>query len=190
MFHIELRQFPHLAREFNMEAGDLEAKIVGPWVAGQTIELGDRKWVPERARLTIYEGPRLRPEELGMGMGWSNATRAGEDVTARLLAQAQAPTGPSAELAQLKQELLELCEGGLIEVRQSVRIAGTLHPEWRASQRLALAEQAVWELLHTGSVRIIRDGDEVDRGEWQPLLLAWSTWGGDGHDRLFISAAD
>jgi hypothetical protein len=179
MFHVELRQFPNMAREFNLEAEDLQARIVRPWLAGRTVELGERKWAPERARLTIYEGPRLRPDELGMGRGWANATRGGEDVTARLLEQPRtAATGRDPELVQLKQSILDRCADRSIEIRETVELAGLLHAGVRASERLALAEQAVWELLHTGSLRLIRDGAQVDAGEWQPVLLAWGTWSG------------
>ena len=29
-------------------------------------------------------------------------------------------------------------------------LAAAAHPQWRASQQLELAEQAVWEMLHQG----------------------------------------
>ena len=36
--------------------------MVRPWVRGQVVELGERRWSPERAKLTIYEGPeRAQP---------------------------------------------------------------------------------------------------------------------------------
>lgn len=35
--------------------------------------------------MTVYSGPRLTSDQLAMGQGWSNATKSGEDVTARLL---------------------------------------------------------------------------------------------------------
>ncbi len=180
MFHVELRQFPHVAREFNLSAEELHARIVGPWAAGQVVALGERKWAPERARLTIYEGPQLRPDEIGMGRGWSNVTRGGHDVTARVLTEAQRGGASPDELADLKVRLLEACRSGIIEVRESMHLAGALSPGRRVSERLALAEQAVWELLHTGDLRMLEDGEEVERDRWQPLLLAWSTWTGTG----------
>ncbi len=188
MFHVELRQFPHVAREFNLAAEDVQARIVGPWIAGQVVQLGERKWAPERARLTIYESRRLRPDEIGMGRGWASATKNGEDVTDRLLEQTQSTTGREAELAEFKQQLLQRCRDGRIEIRESVQLAGTLHPGWRASERLALAEQAVWELLHANAVRIVRDGHDVDRGQWDMLLLAWSTWATHAPPELYIEA--
>ena len=189
MFHVELRQFPHVAREFNLTADELQSRIVEPWLAGQVIELGERKWAPERARLTIYEGPQLRSDELGIGRGWSNATRSGTDVTARLLAQSQGDSSTVSDLAELKLRLLEACRGGAIDVRESIRHAGALHPGARASERLGLAEQAVWELLHTGDLQMLEDGVEVTRDQWQPLLLSWSTWAEAGADHARISIA-
>src|SRR5436190_10395298 len=87
MFHVQLRQFPNVSREFNLSAEDLRARILVPWLTGEMVQSGDRGWAPERARLTIYEGPTLRPEDMGMGRGWQNVTRQGQDVTASLLAQ-------------------------------------------------------------------------------------------------------
>ena len=86
MFHVELRQFPHQARAFNLSREELDTRVIAPWVAGRAIELDDRRWSPERARLTIYESPHLTPDQLGMGRGWQSVTRDGVDVTARLLA--------------------------------------------------------------------------------------------------------
>src|SRR5204863_2643722 len=64
VFHVELRQFPNVARSFNLSESELHARVVGPWVAERPLELDDRRWSPDKARLTIYEGPRLAPEEI------------------------------------------------------------------------------------------------------------------------------
>jgi hypothetical protein len=186
VFHVELRQFPHVARSFNLTREKLDRQILAPWVAGALVECGDRRWAPERARLSIYEAPTLRADEIGLGRGWANATRAGHDVTARLLAEAQRPSSRESALERLKQELLGLCAVGRVDVRETVRLAGALHPEWRVSDRLALAEQAVWELLHAGDVTIVRDGASIGSGQWQSLLLAWSTWSDQGGARVFL----
>ena len=73
MYHLELRQFPHVSRVFNLTRDDLERQFVRPWVAGVIIEHDDRRWAPERSRLKILEGPELRQDELGMGRGWATA---------------------------------------------------------------------------------------------------------------------
>ncbi|MGB8879441.1 MAG: hypothetical protein WCD11_24215, partial [Solirubrobacteraceae bacterium] len=103
MFHVELRQFPHQTRAFNLTRQELDARILGPWVSGGRVELDDRRWTSDRARLTIYEGPVLTGDQLGLGRGWANVTRQGEDVTERLLAEAAHPP----PVAELKRELVE-----------------------------------------------------------------------------------
>jgi hypothetical protein len=87
VFHVELRQFPHSACAFNLSEPELRA-IVEPWSREQWIELGERKWNPHQARLTVLEGPRLPVEALAIGRGWRNAQHRSEDVTERVLAQA------------------------------------------------------------------------------------------------------
>ncbi len=175
MFHVELRQFPHQARAFNLTREELDSRILTPWASGGPIELDDRRWSPERARLTIYEGPRLAPEDLGMGRGWGNVTRDGEEVTTRLLAEAAQP--PPA--AALKREVLERCSYGPLALGRMVELTGERYPQARVSERLALCEQAVWELLHEGAVRLVRGGAPASRDEWQRILLRWEAWAGD-----------
>ena len=36
MFHIQLRQFPNVSREFNLAEDELRARILGPWLAKLT----------------------------------------------------------------------------------------------------------------------------------------------------------
>ena len=110
MFHVELRQFPHTARAFNLTRERLHSQIVIPWVRGDMVEVDLQKFAPERAKLKIYEGPELQTGDMGMGRGWQNVMRRGEDVTERELRaaasalpavpEAQAPAasaGPRAE---------------------------------------------------------------------------------------------
>jgi hypothetical protein len=172
VFHVELRQFPHQARAFNLTREQLDAQILGSWVAGRAIELDDRRWSPERAKLTIYEGPQLAPNELGMGRGWGNVTRDGEDVTARVLAERAQPP----PVAELKREVLDRCAYGPMPLRRLVELSGERYPRARVSERIALCEQAAWELLHEGAVRLVRAGAPVERGEWQGVLLRWEAW--------------
>src|SRR5438128_10937216 len=97
MFHVELRQFPHNLCRFNLSEHELRA-IAERWAREQWVALGDRKWDPIQARLTILEGPKLGPEQLTMGRGWRAAQRSGSDVTAGVLADARArlPGAPAA----------------------------------------------------------------------------------------------
>jgi Arc/MetJ family transcription regulator len=198
VFHIQLRQFPNVSREFNLEQAELETRILRPWLAGEMVRSGERRWAPERAKLTIYEGPRLGPEDIGMGRGWPNVTRTSVDVTAQLLsvvvrrpsAPTEAAAVPSAsgdELERCKQLILARAANGSFEIRECVRLAEAVRLGARASERLALAEQAVWELLHTGGVELAgEDGSALDRGAWQEALLDWETWGGER--QVFVRA--
>lgn len=176
MFHVELRQFPHQARAFNLTREQLQARIVGPWTSGGAIELDDRRWFSDRAKLTIYEGPELSGDQLGLGRGWANVTRSGEDVTARLLAEREQP----APVAALKLDVLDRCAYGPLALRRLVELTGERYPQSRVSERLALCEQAVWELLHDGSVQLVRAGVTVGRLEWQDVLLRWEAWSEGG----------
>ncbi len=175
MFHIELREFPHQARSFNLTREQLDARIVGPWTSGGAIELDDRRWSAERAKLTIYEGPELAPDQLGLGRGWANVTRSGADVTEHVLAERAQP----APVAELKRELLDRCAYGPVPLQRLVELAGERYPRSRVSERLALCEQTVWELLHEGVVRLVRAGVTVERPGWQDVLLRWEAWIGD-----------
>ncbi len=175
MFHVELRQFPHQTRAFNLTREELDARILGPWLSGGVVELDERRWTSDRARLSIYEGPALTGDQLGLGRGWANVTRDGEDATERLLAEAAHPP----PVAELKRELMERSADGPLALGAVVELSGERYPQSRVSERLALCEQAVWELLHEGAVQVTRAGAVVAREEWRAVLLSWATWTGD-----------
>lgn len=170
VFHVELRKFPHVTHAFNLTADELDHRIVRPWLRGLPVEWGERQWLPGQAKITIYEGARLRPEDVGMGRGWQNAKRGAKNVTEDILAAADS-------LSPLKEAILATVP---IEISAVVMLANERFPERRVSERLALAEQAVWELLHLGKLSITRDGDQVPMGEWEGVMLAWSSWAGSG----------
>jgi hypothetical protein len=44
------------------------------------------------------------------------------------------------------------------------------------SERLALAERAVWELLHQRALTMLRDEKTVPREQWEAALLSWKEW--------------
>jgi hypothetical protein len=175
VFHVELRQFPNQTRAFNLTREQLDARIVHPWMTGGAVELDDRRWSSDRAKLTIYEGPELSPDQLGLGRGWTTVTRAGEDVTARVLAERAEP----APVTELKREVVDRCAYGPLPLVRLVELTGERYPQARVSERLALCEQAVWALLHEGSTRLIRVGATVDRADWQGVLLRWEAWTSD-----------
>lgn len=203
MFHVEVRQFPHVARYFNLSEAELSANVLLPWSRGQLVLLGERKWEPARAMLKIFEGPELRTDEIGMGRGWGNVHRQGQDVTDRLLsaarAQADAPGAPAAPdaLAAFKSVVQAQCEANRLAIHQVLWLANSRHPEWRVSERVALAERAVWELLHEGRLTLLKrvagvaepDYPAADRSEWEPALLAWATWSDSADRRWFLVAA-
>ncbi len=179
MYHVELRQFPHVARAFNLTREQLDQRFVRPWVAGAAVELDDRRWTREKARLTIYEAPELATEERGMGRGWGNVTRTGQDVSAPLLNQAEGTAAAlAAELERFKDEVLEHCAKEPQSLHALLLLANHNHPGWRVSDRLALTERAVWELLHQGRVAM-SDGQPVPRERWESKVLDWESWAAD-----------
>jgi hypothetical protein len=186
VFHVELRQFPHQARAFNLTREELDSRILSPWISGGAVELDDRRWSSDRARLTIYEAPHLDTDQLGMGRGWGNATREGTDVTDRLLAEVASPT----PVAELKRELLERCAYGPLSLPRLVELAGDRYPQSRVSERLALCEQAVWELLHEGAIGMSRGGTLVARAGSAAALGSVERGCGDDPGRLSHEVVD
>ncbi|HWF35177.1 MAG TPA: hypothetical protein VG295_07385 [Solirubrobacteraceae bacterium] len=202
MFHVEIRQFPNVTRSFNLSEGELNAKILVPWSRRENFELGEREWEPARAKLTVLEGRELRSDEIGLGRGWANVNRYAENVTERVLALARAQAKPggvaSGEASAFKDVVRAQCASDRLAVHQVLWLANSRHPEWRVSERLALAESAVWELLHEGRLIMLRrvSGDSgpeyppADRPEWQPALLSWATWSDSAEPRWFVVAPD
>ena len=99
MYHVELRQFPHNMCRFNLTEAELSA-IVEPWVRDQTVEFGERKWIPQQAKITIFDGPRLPLEQLTMGRGWRAAERQSENVTDAILSGARDALAAAAHSAE------------------------------------------------------------------------------------------
>lgn len=169
VFHVELRRFPHVARAFNLTEQELQARIVLPWVRGATVELDDRRFAADRARLTVYEGPAIAPEDRGLGRGWSIVTRDGEEVTRRLIKTAERLMPRATEIKRAV-----LAAPGPLPLPEVVKLAGH---GGRPSDRLAVAEQAVWELLHEGQATLVRaETEPVAADEWESLLLRWESW--------------
>jgi hypothetical protein len=187
MYHLELRQFPHVARVFNLDREELDRRFVGPWIAGSMIEHDERRWAPERTRLKVLEGPELRLEEMGLGRGWARAAKTSEDVTDAVLAEAERGAKARPELDTLKSAIQEVA-GKSIAFEDVMALAAAGHPQWRASEQLALAEQAVWEMLHQERLTMIADGLPVERERWQPIVLSWATWVGGEGDAVRLQA--
>jgi hypothetical protein len=203
VFHVEVRQFPNVTRAFNLSQAELNAKVLVPWSRGQVVVLGEREWEPAKAKLTVLEGREVRQDELGLGRGWANASRDAENVTERVLAAVPAPGSQGAGspapggLAMFKDVVVAQSAADRLAVHQVMWLANSRHPEMRVSERLALAEQAVWELLHEGRLKMLKrasaeegsDFTVAERTEWQPALLAWATWSEPAQPRWFVVAA-
>jgi hypothetical protein len=154
VYHIELRHFPHTAWSYNLSEPQLRA-IVEPWCQERWIELGERKWNPHEAELTIFEGPELPVDQLSMGRGWRAAQRHGENVTDRVLAAARANLASAARAAApvaapaaatgdpSAPELLALLGDEPQALLEAWRHASALYRNRSPSERLALAEAAL-----------------------------------------------
>ncbi len=164
MYHVELRQFPHNFCHFNLTEEELRAAVLDAWAQGDWLELGERKWNPHQAHLTVIEGPRLALGQLSMGRGWRTAVREGQDVTERMLAAARAATSAARQAGGtdgdgVSARAPDASEAGLEPVVASVvgELAGRLgqdsgallrgwqlalerHPDRSPSECLALAE--------------------------------------------------
>lgn len=69
-----------------------------------------------------------------------------------------------------------------------MELAVAEYPSWRASERLALAEQAVWELLHQGRLTLSGPGGAIESARWQPILVSWSAWIESGSGALLLES--
>jgi hypothetical protein len=186
VFHVELRQFPHQTRAFNLTREELDEQIVKPWVAGEAIELNEYRWLPDRATLTVYEAPMLGVAEMGLGRGWQNVTRSGRDVTQKVLIEARDDDGQLPTAEDFKAEIAARSAAGAISISGLVELAGEWYPHSRVSERIAVCEGIVWELLHSVPVTLSRRGEAVPAYEWQDLLLTWPTWTDDGPDAVSL----
>lgn len=105
MYHVELRKFPHTVSRFNQSEQQLLALVV-PFVSGEWVEVGERKWNTNETKLTVLEGSELSLQDMSMNRGWRNAQRRSDDVTERVLAGVRAQHaggagGGQAEIAPL-----------------------------------------------------------------------------------------
>jgi hypothetical protein len=181
VYHLELRQFPHVGRAFNLSREELDQRFLAPWVARSPVDYDDRRWSPDRARLKVFEGPQLRTDEIGLGRGWANVMKSAKDVTETVIAEAQRGAQARPEVEALKTAIDEVAQRP-ITFQDVIALAAAGHPHWRASEQLTLAEQGVWEMLHQGRLTMIVAGEPVARERWQQIVLSWATWTGEGSD--------
>jgi hypothetical protein len=157
VFHLELRQFPHSARAFNLTRPELD-RILQPLAAGRQVELDERRWTSGKVKIAVYEAPELPVEEMGMGRGWGNVTKTGEDVTDAVLAEARGEVQSPPALDALKDAIVARTADGPIGFDQLLELASGLASDADASQRVELAARAVWELLRDGRLRLAEAG--------------------------------
>jgi hypothetical protein len=187
VYHLELRQFPHVARAFNLDREALDRRFLKPFAAGELIEYEDRRWGAEKTRLTVLEGPELDQADRGLGRGWAEATRRGHDVTEQVLAEINRGAEARPEVEALKDAIAEVARTS-ISFPDAIALAAAKQPLWRASEQLALAEQAVWEMLHQDRLRMCDGDDALPRERWQPVVLRWSTWAGTTGESITLRA--
>jgi hypothetical protein len=190
-FHIELRAGKALGRAFNLPESELVERFIGPLLAGRTIFHSDHEWFPEETEVTVIEGPELGIGEIGLGRGWHNAGKTGTDVTQEILTRYRGRGGAAATAAAaatagsrpqgldlLKERLKGHLGAAAIDLDRIVPLAIDVAPGQRVSESVALAEVAVWELLHESAARLETALDEtiVPPEEWQSTLLRWESW--------------
>jgi hypothetical protein len=178
VFHLELRQFPHVARAFNLSRDELEARFARPWASGVAIEHEDREWEPGKATIKIYEGPELGLSEMGMGRGWQNVGRTSKEVTETILAEA----GRAAESRSTLEVFKATLRGAAlrsVSFPEVLRLARAEFPRSRPSEQLGLAEQSVWELLHQRRLALHGPAGPLEEGDWAPVVMSFETWSGE-----------
>jgi hypothetical protein len=204
MFHVELRHFPANFVRFNLSEVQLRTMILERWTREEWVEIGERKWNPQEAKITVLEGPEMSLDQMTMGRGWRNAQRHGRDVTEEILArtrQAQVAK-PDSSTADLKLESDSLALELLAELgdrRLPLRRAWEL-AAWRIEERipsrsLALAEGAVYSLLRRGLIVILTGAAGEDHeptaaidGECDAILEKHESWASaPGQETIWIS---
>jgi hypothetical protein len=113
---------------------------------------------------------------MGLGRGWANVTRAGTDVTASLLEAARRDAAVPPAVEELKQAVVGRGAGARVALKSVIELAGQQHPQARPSEHLAVAERAVWELLHERRVTMLDGQGPVQAERWAPVLLSWGAW--------------
>jgi hypothetical protein len=189
VYHLELRQFPHNLCRFNLSAQQLR-EIVDPWNRDPWVEVGERRWRPETAKLTVLEGPQIPLNQLSMGRGWRVVQHNSKDVTERVLAAAaQAAAADAAAQASLQPaasqqaaaqqtppdsdliadslglELLAQLGEEPAPLSQAWGLAAARFPERSPSESLATAEAAVASLLRGGLIVLIEPRPSEPHGQ-------------------------
>jgi hypothetical protein len=89
VYHLELRKFPKRVQRYNLSGAEV-GEIVIPWVEERGFELGEQRWSPHTATITIFEGAEVSPDLMSLGRGWHAVERECRDVTDLVIAEARA----------------------------------------------------------------------------------------------------
>ncbi len=150
MFHVEMRAGISSVREFNLTEQRLWVEILVPLMADTSFTVEGHEFVPRETRLKVYEGPELRPDQLGIGRGWQNVERTAADVTDRVLQRARQHTATQQQATAadlLRERLTGQLSAGPIAAPEILEIAAELMPNTGEQERLEAAGQATWALL-------------------------------------------
>jgi hypothetical protein len=160
----------NVAREFNLDDRQLFVRFLVPLLSEQDLQFEGHDFIARKTRITILEGPELRPDELGIaGRGWQNAVRNGTDVTEVVLERARdhlastessdAPAAKRAALpgsAALRERLIGRLLAGPIALEEIRTIAHDLMPDASADELRAASDQAAVDLLNAGEALLTR----------------------------------
>jgi hypothetical protein len=170
MFHVEIRSGLHQVRMFNLSEQRLWLEFLAPLMADDDFTVEDHDFTPHQSRLTVYEGPELRPDQLmGMGRGWQNVERTATDVTERVLERARehtdrqkrnATAGSSAPAAAdlVRERLIGRIAAGPVSAEEILAIVAELMPAGSEQERLDVAKSATWALLERGAAQLTPSG--------------------------------
>jgi hypothetical protein len=194
MYHLELNEYPHLARVHNVTEQRLQDEVVRPFVRGEIFEIGEHKWIPQRTKLTILEWPEIPLSQLGLGRGWTTAVRRGKDVTAAVLEAARTAQvladGLPPRAPGLEGEILERCAAEPLSLLAVWQLAEIADSDGSPGALLVLAENALKELLLQGLVELSRGSGAgapaLSGAESTDLVGEIEEWRRDDHDGVFI----
>ncbi|MGH2835161.1 MAG: hypothetical protein ACRDLT_00800 [Solirubrobacteraceae bacterium] len=165
MFHVELRMGMHLVREFNLGEERLWLGFLAPLMADREFSVEGHEFSPHQTQLKVYEGPELRPDQLGLGRGWQNVERTSADVTERVLARAREHTGRAQPQRTLPAVAELVCErligriaAGPVSAQEMLETAAELMPESSEGECLDAAQRAAWRLLELGHAQLAPSG--------------------------------
>jgi hypothetical protein len=212
VYHFELRKFPHTVSRFNQSEQQVKG-LAARWVAEEWIDIAERKWNVNEAKLTVLEGPELSLQEMAMNRGWRNAMRRSEDVTGRVLgaaregvtaarasrtsglgAGATVASGPqpaaqpaSGDLGLLADslglEVLDALDAGPAPLARVWQLARERLDGRSPSESLALADLAVRSLLGRGLVVLQRGNAELP----EAVLDDVQSWTSDDREAVAIA---